>query len=60
MGSKATEAKNRYNKKNYDQFLLTMKKGDKERYRGVAELNNKTLNAFIIQAIEEKISGKEE
>ena len=30
-GSPATKAKNKWNKKNYDQFLLTMQKGDKER-----------------------------
>lgn len=56
MGSKATEAKNRWNRKNYDQFLLTMQKGDKERYRDLAEAEDMSLNAYIIRAIEEHIS----
>lgn len=56
MGSKATEAKNRWNRKNYDQFLLTMQKGDKERYRDLAESEGMSLNAYIIRAIEEYIS----
>lgn len=56
MGNPATNAKNKYNKKKYDQFLLTMVKGDKERYREIAQLHDKSLNAYIIQAIEEKIS----
>lgn len=56
MGNPATNAKNKYNKKNYDQFLLTMAKGDKERYRAIAEAEDLSLNAYIIEAINEKIS----
>lgn len=56
MGNKATEAKNRWNRNNYDQFLLTMKKGDKERYRHLADMEDVSLNAYIIRAIEEYIS----
>ena len=55
-GTPATKAKNKWNKKNYDQFLLTMQKGDKERYRDLAEQAGMSLNKYIIQAIEEKIS----
>lgn len=56
MGSKATEAKNRYNKKNYDSFLLMMPKGTKEKYSEIAEKSDMSLTSFIIQAIEEKIA----
>ncbi len=55
MGNKATEAKRRWNKNNYDQFLLTMPKGDKNRYRALADIENMSLNAYIIRAIEEYI-----
>lgn len=54
-GSPATKAKNKWNKKNYDQFLLTMPKGDKEKYRSLADMEDMSLNAYIIRAIEEYI-----
>lgn len=55
-GSPATKAKNKWNRKNYDQFLLTMQKGDRERYRALADMEDMSLNAYIIRAIEEYIS----
>lgn len=55
-GTAATKAKNRWNKNNYDQFLLTLPKGDKERYRAFADMEDMSLNAYIIRAIEEYIS----
>ncbi len=54
-GSPATKSKNKWNRKNYDQFLLTMTKGDKERYRALADAEDISLNAYIIRAIEEYI-----
>lgn len=54
-GSSATRAKNKYNRKNYDQYLLTLKKGEKERYQQIARSKDVSLNSFIIEAIEEKI-----
>ena len=59
-GTAATKAKNRWNKNNYDQFLLTMPKGDKERYRTLADSEDMSLNAYIIRAIEEYISHDKE
>lgn len=56
-GTAATKAKNRWNRDNYDQFLLTLPKGDKERYRAYADAEDMSLNKFFIQAIEEKISN---
>lgn len=55
MGSSATKAKNKYNQKNYDRFILNLPKGEKERYKDIAEKENMSLSAYIIQAIEEKI-----
>lgn len=56
MGSSATKAKNKYNQKNYDRFILNLPKGEKERYKKIAEDADMSLSAYIIQAIEEKIS----
>lgn len=55
MGSSATKAKNKYNQKNYDRFILNLPKGEKERYKDIAEKSDMSLSAYIIQAIEEKI-----
>lgn len=55
MGSSATKAKNKYNQKNYDRFILNLPKGEKERYKDIAEKADMYLSAYIIQAIEEKI-----
>lgn len=56
MGSSATKAKNKYNQKTYDRFILNLPKGEKERYKKIAESENMSLSAYIIQAINEKIS----
>jgi hypothetical protein len=55
MGTSATRAKNKWNKENYDQFLLTMPKGKKERYKKIANEYDMSLSAFILRAVEEKI-----
>lgn len=55
MGSSATKAKNKYNQKTYDRFILNLPKGEKERYKDIAEKEDMSLSAYIIQAIEEKI-----
>ena len=60
MGSSATRAKNKYNQKAYDRFILNLPKGEKERYKKIAESENMSLSAYIIQAIEEKISNDKE
>lgn len=60
MGSSATKAKNKYNQKTYDRFILNLPKGEKERYKKIAESENMSLSAYIIQAIEEKISHDKE
>lgn len=55
MGSSATKAKNKYNQKTYDRFILNLPKGEKERYKDIAEKADMSLSTYIIQAIEEKI-----
>lgn len=57
VGTSATRAKNKWNKNNYDSFLLTsIPKGRAEEWAGIAkELGYKSRNQMIIEAVEEKI-----
>lgn len=59
MGKEYTEAQARATKKylsNIGEYKLRVSKEDKERYMKVAKEAGMSLNAYIIQAIEEKIS----
>ena len=63
MGQKYTEAQARATKKylsNIGEYKLRVSKEDKERYMTVAKEAGMSLNAYIIQAIEEKISKDKE
>lgn len=54
-GKPATRAKNKYNAKNYDQFLITVPKGQKAEIEKAAEEQGyKSRNEFIVAAINEK------
>ena len=60
MGKEYTEAQARATKKylsNIGEYKLRVSKEDKERYMSIAKEHGMSLNAFIIQAIEEKISN---
>lgn len=56
-GTPATRAKNKWNKNNYDSFLLTsIPKGRAEEWTEIAkELGYKSRNKMIVAAVEEKI-----
>ncbi|BFH10715.1 transcriptional regulator [Paenibacillus melissococcoides] len=54
-GKAATRAKDKYNSANYDQIKLWGRKGDRERIDVAAAKSGKSRNAFIMEAIEEKI-----
>lgn len=59
MGREYTEAQARATKKylsNIGEYKLRTKKEDIERYKTAAEQAGMSLNKYIIQAIEEKIS----
>lgn len=58
MGNSATKAKNKYSAKAYDRINYAVPKGKKEEYKRYAEKEGLSLNAFITEAIEEKISKK--
>lgn len=52
----ATKAKNKYNSKAYDQWLITAPKGKKEECDAAAEkAGYDSRNKFILDAIEEKM-----
>lgn len=51
----STIAKNKYNAKNYDNLRIVVKKGRKADIQAHAEKQGKSLNAFVNEAIDEKI-----
>ncbi len=54
--SKAQQkAVQKYVKNNYDRVVLTLPKGKRDEIKQYAELNNRSMNSYIVQAIEEKI-----
>lgn len=58
-GSSATRAKNKYNAKAYDQFLVTVPAGRKaEIDKAVKELGYSSRNEFIVAAINEKMGQR--
>ncbi|EHL08956.1 toxin-antitoxin system, antitoxin component, ribbon-helix-helix domain protein [Desulfitobacterium hafniense DP7] len=60
MPTARTKANRKYNEKAYDRIALTVPKGEKEQIRVVAEKQGKSLNAFINEAIREKIQKSTE
>ena len=51
------KAVNKYIKNNYDQIMIRVPKGDRERYKDLAEEQGKSLNSLVIELIEEKIKS---
>lgn len=58
-GKASTRAKDKYNAANYDQVKIWVKKGDRERIDAVAKQFDMSRNAFIMEAIEEKIKKEQ-
>lgn len=62
MSGSYTEARAKAIKKylsNMGEYKLRVSKEDKERYMNIAKSHGMSLNAFIIQAINEKIEREE-
>lgn len=55
QGSARTRAKNRYNAKAYDHIHIVVKKGRRNIIKEFAASCGKSLNAFVTQAIIEKM-----
>ncbi len=49
---------NEYNKKKYDKVSLMLPKGEKETVKKAAQMEGKSMNEFIVEAVYEKM-GKE-
>lgn len=60
MSDKVSKAQQRavqkYVKNNYDRVVLTLPKGKRDEIKQYAEMSDKSMNAYIVQAIDEKIS----
>lgn len=62
MGGKtSTASKAKYNAKTYDRINIAVPKGRKEKIKACAVAKGKSVNAFVVEAIDEKIDreGKE-
>jgi len=56
MAAKTSAAvKNKWNRENYDRIEIIVPKGKKERIQDEAAVRGKSVNAFINDAIDEKI-----
>ena len=62
MGSKYTEAQKnasiKYLRENTDDIRIRVPKGKKDEYKALAERNGMSLNALIIELLEQKIKGR--
>lgn len=52
MSNAQQRAKAKYNKKAYDRFLITVRKGERDEIKKYAEEKGKSLNAYIVELIE--------
>ena len=57
MGTSGTHAKQRYRDKAYDRIEITVKRGIRPIWKEAAAKNDKSLNEFIIDVVEEKINN---
>lgn len=51
-----TDYKRKFNKDSYDRIGLYLPKGQKQRYIDIAKSQNVSLSAYIVKALEEKIT----
>lgn len=59
-GKTSTQSKNKYNAKAYDQLPVRVKKGKKAVYQEAAEKQGESLNAYIVKAIEDRMTRENE
>jgi predicted HicB family RNase H-like nuclease len=53
----ATKAKNKYNSKAYDRFHISVKKGNKAIIETAAKNENKSLNSYVIEAVDKQLTA---
>ena len=56
MAKKETDYKRKFNEDNYDRIYVTAIKGKKEEYKALAERNGMSLNAYIVQLLDEQFA----
>ena len=54
-GKNSYESIKRYQDKAYDQMLIRVPKGRKAEIKSCADAQGKSVNAFVVEAIDEKI-----
>lgn len=59
-GKNSYESIKRYQDKAYDQMLIRVPKGRKEEIKACAENRGQSINAFVVEAIDEKIEQEKE
>ena len=59
MKKQQMEYQNSYIKEKYDRITMAFKKGSKEKYREYAESKGKSLNALIIELLENDMNGSQ-
>lgn len=57
MGRTSAAVKNRYNSKAYDRINIIVPKGEKDRYKAIAEAQGKSLNQLFVEAVEAQIAA---
>ena len=57
MGKTSSEAKRRYNNKAYDRIFVTVPKGEKEEIKSRADRNGESVNAYILQAVQQRMTA---
>lgn len=58
MGGKTSyESKKKYEDKAYDRIGIMIPKGQKEIWKAKAAEQGKSLNAFIVESVKEKMGG---
>lgn len=45
-----------YNKENYEQIVMRVPKGTKEKIKAAAEAAGKSMTAFIMEAVDERLA----
>lgn len=58
-GKNSYESIKRYQDKAYDQMLIRVPKGRKAEIKSCADSQGKSVNAFVVEAIDEKIDREE-
>ena len=56
MPKKTTDYKRQFNKDNYDRIYVSAPKGKKEEYKALADSNGMSLNAYIVQLLDEQFA----